>query len=178
MGTSLGRIVTFQFLPEASGGYSVKFAGATSLGDFVVAITAIDADSGAPASASPEVVGGLRTGHRVNGIVLASTSSGARLFKPPSAKGASKSWDHCLLYSAAVVRFEAHTYCLLGLYGDGSAKAFSLPGLKEIASTSISDTLDVKRLAEAIITPTGFIFGWTGPSEITVLNIWGTGQDL
>lgn len=77
-----------------------------------------------------------------------------------------------------MVRFEAHTHTLLGLFGDGCAKAFSIPGLKEIASANVSHTLDVRRFSEAIIAPTGFIFGWTGPSEIAVLNVWGTGQDL
>ena len=77
-----------------------------------------------------------------------------------------------------MVRFEGHTYCLVGLFGDGSAKAFSIPGLKEIASARVDNILDVRRFSEAIITPTGFIFGWTGPSEMAVLNVWGTGVDL
>ena len=38
--------------------------------------------------------------------------------------------------------------------------------------------MDVQRFSEAIITPTGFVLGWTGPSEIAMVNIWGTGQDL
>ena len=109
---------------------------------------------------------------------MAVTQSGARIFKPPATKGASKSWDEFLCYHAAVIRFEAHTYALLGLFGDGSAKVYSIPGLNEIASTNVSHILDVRRLSEALIAPTGFIFGWTGPSEIAVLNVWGSGQDL
>lgn len=77
-----------------------------------------------------------------------------------------------------MVRFEAHTYCLVGLFGNGSAKAYSIPGLKEIASTRVDNILDIRRFQEVIIAPTGFIFGWTGPSETAVLNVWGTGQDL
>ena len=38
--------------------------------------------------------------------------------------------------------------------------------------------LDVKRFSEALITATGDVFGWSGPSEIAALNVWGTGQQL
>ena len=144
----------------------------------IISISPINADTGEPAEATPELVAGLRTGSRVNGVLLAVTRTGTRVFKPAAAKGAHKSWDDFLCHSAAVVRFEAHTYALLGLFGDGCAKVFSIPGLKEIASTSVSNILDVRRFPEAIITPTGFILGWTGPSEIAGLNVWGTGQDL
>lgn len=170
--------MTFKLLPEAHGGYAVKLAGTSSLEERVVAISPINADTGEPADATPALVGGLRSGTRVNGVVLAVTETGARIFKPAMSKGAHKAWDQCICYSAAVVRFEAHTYCLVGLFGDGSAKAYSIPGLKEIASARVDNILDVRRFSEAIVAPTGFIFGWTGPSEIAVLNVWGTGQDL
>lgn len=111
-------------------------------------------------------------------MLVVVTLSGARIFKPASAKGAHKSWDDVLCDQASVVQFEAHTYALLGLFGNGCAKMFSIPGLKEIASVDVSRYLDVRRLSEAIITPTGFIFGWIGPSELAMLNIWGAGQDL
>jgi len=165
-------------LPETSGGYAIKFAGSCSLDDTIISISPIQADSGEPADATPEIVGSLRNGARVNGVLVVATQSGARIFKPVAAKGAHKSWDTVLCHTAAVIRFEAHTYALLGLFGNGSAKAFSLPGLKEIASIDVSHILDIRRLPEATITPTGFVFGWTGPSEIAVLNVWGTGQDL
>ncbi len=178
VGTNLGRLVTFKLLPEATGGYAVKLAGTYSVEDKILSISPIDADTGEPAEATPELVANLRTGKIVNGVLLAVTRTGARILKPAAAKGAHKSWGEFLCYRATVVRFEAHTYALLGLFGDGCAKAFSIPGLKEIASTNVSHTLDVRRFSEAIITPTGFIFGWTGPSEIAVLNVWGSGQDL
>ena len=177
-GTNTGRIYTFKLLPDASGGYSVKYAGVSSIDDTVVAISPINAETGAPAGASPELVAGLRSGQKVNGVLFVATNAGARIFKPPSAKGAHKTWDNCLLDSAAIVRFQAHTFCMVGLFGDGAVKAFSLPGLKEIAAVLVSDLLDVRRFPEAIITPTGFIYGWTGPSEMIVLNVWGTGQDM
>lgn len=178
MGTNLGRLVTFKLLPEAHGGYAVKLTGHVHLEGKLISILPINSDTGEPAKTTPELVAGLRTGSQVNGVLVAVTQTGARIFKPAAAKGATKLWDGFLCYNAAVVRFEAHTYALLGLFGDGCAKAFSIPGLKEITSINVSHILDVRRLSEALITPTGFIFGWTGPSEIVALNVWGTGQDL
>lgn len=178
VGTNLGRLVTFKLLPEATGGYAVKFVGAYTLDDNIISISPINTDSGDLAAATQDIVASLRSGARINGVILAVTSTGARIFKPAMAKGANKSWDQFLCYQAAVVKFEAYTYALVGLFGDGCAKAFSVPGLKEIASANVSHALDVRRFSEAIITPTGSVFGWTGPSEIAVLNVWGTGQDL
>lgn len=66
----------------------------------------------------------------------------------------------------------------MGLFGDGCARAYSLPALKEIGQAKISHVLDIKRFGDAVITPTGDILGWTGPSEMAVLNVWGTGQTL
>ena len=171
-------MITFKVLPEAGGGYAIRFAGACSLEDKIISISPINAENGMPAEATPDLVASLRTGNRINGVILAVTQTGARIFRPAAAKGAQKSWDECWCYRAAVVRFEAHTYALVGLFGDGCTKAFSIPGLKEIASTDVSQTLDLRRFSEAIITPTGLVFGWTGPSEIAVLNVWGAGQDL
>ena len=138
----------------------------------------MNADSGELAGATQEIVGGLSNGLTVDGVLVVVTNASARVFKPPSAKGAHKSWDDFLCYSASICKFEAHTSALVGLFGDGTAKAFSLPGLKEIVSVDVSNTLDLRRIAEAMITPTGFIFGWKGPSEVAALNIWGTHQDL
>ena len=136
------------------------------------------ADTGAPAYASQSAVANLRNGFKVNGVLLVTTQMGARVFKPASAKGAQKTWDEFLCDSATVVRCEGRGYALVGLFGDGCARAYSIPGLKEIAHVKVSHELDIQRFSEAIITSTGDIFGWTGPSEIAVLNVWGTGQDL
>lgn len=177
MGTNVGRLVTYQILPQSTGGYIVKVAGSSSLDDRVVSISPINADSGAPADANQSVVAQLRTGAKVNGTLLVVTRSSARIFKPAAAKGAHKSWDSYICYCAATVRFGASGY-MVGLYGDGCAKAFSIPGLKEIVSRNVMNTLDVRRFSEAIITPDGEIIGWTGPSEIALLNVWGKGEDL
>lgn len=165
-------------MPQSHGGYAVKLAGTCSLDDRLVSLSPINADTGESAEATPKLVAGLRTGSRVNGVLVAVTHSGTRIFKPAAAKGASKTWDEFLCYRAAIVRFEAHTYALIGLFGDGTAKLYSIPGLKEIATANVANVLDVHRFSEALITPTGSIVGWTGPSEIAILNVWGSGQDL
>lgn len=178
VGTNAGRVLTFKLLPEASGGYKVSFGGLMHTDETVIALLPVDANNGESAGATQEKLGNLRSGGRINGVLLAVTQAGARIFKPAAAKGAHKAFDQCLCYSANVVRFEAHSHCLVGLFGDGTAKVYSIPGLKEIASTKVDHILDVRRFSECIITPTGFIFGWAGPSEMAVLNVWGTGQDL
>lgn len=38
--------------------------------------------------------------------------------------------------------------------------------------------LDKTRLPSTIVTQSGDIFGWTGPSELAMLNVWGAGQPL
>lgn len=67
---------------------------------------------------------------------------------------------------------------LLCLFGDGLARAFSIPSLREIASVKPSEILDVRRFGDAVIAPTGHILGFTGPSELALLSIWGTGEPL
>ena len=178
MGTNQGRFITFKVLPDATGRYVVKIAGSTAFDRRIISISPIDADTGTPASATQEVVASLRSGARVNGVVIVVTQAAARVFRPASAKGASKTWDEYICDSAAVVRYQAYGHALVGLFGDGCVKVFSIPALKEIASANVADVLDVRRFAEAIITPTGDICGWTGPSEITMLNVWGAGDDL
>jgi syntaxin-binding protein 5 len=105
------------------------------------------------------------------------TQSEARIFKPASAKGAHKTWDDVFCDSAAVSEFELHGVALVGLFGDGTARAFSIPALKEIGMAKL-DMLDKTRSTNSVVTPAGDILGWTGPSEIAMLNVWGTAQPL
>ena len=156
----------------------MSFVGASSLDDRLIHIHPINSHTGEPAYASQTAMAGLRTGTRTDGVLIAVTFSGVRVFQPPSSKGAHKSWDQYLCDSAAVARLENRGYCLVGLFGDGCARAYSIPALKEIGSAKVNDHLDIRRFADAIITPTGDIFGWTGPSEMLLLNVWGTGQKL
>lgn len=178
VGTNLGHVATFKLVPESSGRYAVSFAGVSSLDDKVIKISPMHAESGRPAYASQSAVAGLRNGSRINGVLLAVTVSGARLFRPAANKGAHKTWDQFLCDSAAVVRYEDLGYALLGLYGDGCARAYSIPALKEIGSVKVSDVLDVRRFSDAVITSTGDILGWKGPAEMALINIFGTGMRL
>ena len=105
------------------------------------------------------------------------TQSEVRIFKPASAKGASKSFDDSLCDSATVAEFELHGFALLCLFGDRTTRAYSLPGLKEIGRASLNG-LDATRTTSSVVTRTGDVFGWTGPSEIAVFPVWGTGRPL
>lgn len=66
---------------------------------------------------------------------------------------------------------------LVCVFGDGTARAYSIPGLKELGSAKLS-ALDTTRTTNSIITHAGDIFGWTGPSEIAMFDVWGIGQGL
>ncbi len=179
VGTAKGVVATFKILPSQSGRYSGQFAGLIHLSDDrVVNISPIDSQSGAPAYASGAVVGSLAQGRRVDGVIVATTSSSAHIFKPAHSKGASKSFDNALCDSARVAQYENRGFALVGLFGDGSVRVFSLPGLKDIGGQRINHVLDTKRFSDAIVTPTGDIFGWTGPSEVAILNVFGTGLTL
>ncbi|KAF1956724.1 hypothetical protein CC80DRAFT_472401 [Byssothecium circinans] len=178
VGTNLGHLATFKLLPESSGRYTVSFAGVSMLDDKIISICPIHTDSGRSAYASQAAVSGLRNGSKVNGVLLAVTASGARIFKPAAQKGASKTWDQFLCDSAAIVRYQDLGYALLGLYGDGFARGYSIPALKEIGAVKVSDHLDTQRFSEAVITSTGDILGWKGPAEMTLINIFGTNLKL
>lgn len=178
VGTNLGHLATFKMLPDAEGRYKCEFMGSVTLDDKVVRIAPISAESGAPALATQRAFAGLREGVKVNGVLVAVTQSGARVFKPATNKGAHKSWDEFLCDNAAVTRYEDQGYALVGLFGDGCARAYSLPALKEIGSANISHIMDVRRFADATITPSGDILGWVGPAEIALINVWGIGQNL
>ncbi|KAI9738215.1 MAG: hypothetical protein M1834_008713 [Cirrosporium novae-zelandiae] len=178
VGTNLGRVASFKLLPRQEGGYSAQFAGVMAFDDRVISISPINADTGAAAPANPELVSGLTSGLKIRGVVVAVTPNSAYIFKPASVKGAHKSFDDYLCDCAAVARFEDQGYALVGLFGDGCARAFSLPALKELGSAKINHILDIKRFSESIITGSGDIFGWVGPSEMAILNAWGTGRAL
>ena len=105
------------------------------------------------------------------------TQTEVRIFKPVAAKGAHKSWDDAFCDFATVTEFEDRGYALVGVFGDGTTRSYSLPGLKELGSTRL-DMLDKTRISSTIVTSQGDIFGWTGPSEIAMVGVWGTGQSV
>lgn len=177
-GTNLGRIGTFKIIPDPSGRYTVQFAGSTSLDGRVIHIAPIDANTGKHAYALPMTVANLRTGLKVDGAVLAVTHSEVRIFRPATGKGAHKSFDNYFCDSAAVSRYRDQGHAFVGLFGDGTARAYSIPALKEIASAKVDHVLDVRRFADSIIAPSGNILGWTGPSEMALITIWGAGESL
>ena len=180
VGTNQGHVATLRIVPDPGGRYTVQFAGSINIESPVVHIAPLNADNGNHAYAYPSVVSQLRSGFKVNGFLLAIAQSGARVFRPASNKGAHKSWDDALCDAAAVVRFEGANggHALVGLFGTGQARAFSIPGLKDIGSGQVSHILDPRRFSEAVLSPNGDILGWTGPSELALINVWGTGKPL
>ncbi|KAL2135156.1 hypothetical protein VTI74DRAFT_9587 [Chaetomium olivicolor] len=177
VGTNLGHVATFKILP-AGQTYSSQLAGVTKCGgDKVVAICPLNADNGQPAAATGLAVGGLREGRQVNGVLVVVTQTEIRVFKPATAKGASKSFDDQLCDAARVTEVPRHGVALVALFGDRTARAYSLPALKEIGRAALP-VLDPSRTISAVISRTGEVFGWTGPSEIAVLPVWGTGRGL
>jgi syntaxin-binding protein 5 len=99
------------------------------------------------------------------------TQTEIRLFKPATQKGASKSFDDILCDSASVTDYELRGHALVGVFGT-QTRAFSLPGLKEIGRAPLN-SLDPTRTPSSVVTKTGDIFGWTGPSELAILPVWG-----
>ncbi|KAK9777638.1 putative Lethal giant larvae (Lgl)-like C-terminal domain-containing protein [Seiridium cardinale] len=176
VGTNQGRVVTFTLLPSGNG-YTAKAAGVAHLNDKVISICPIVADTGKPAYATGHAVAGLREGKQVNGLLVVVTQKEARIFKPASAKGASKTFDDYLCDAAAVTEFDLHGMALVGVFGDRMTRAFSLPGLKEIGSAPLR-MMDGSRSTDTIVDEDGNLFCWTGPSEIAVLNVWGASQEI
>lgn len=99
------------------------------------------------------------------------------MFKPASSKGASRDFDDILCDSAAVAELELQGFAVVALFGDRTARAFSIPALKEIGKATLP-MIDSSRSTSAVVTQTGDIFAWTGPSELAVVHVWGTGKPL
>ncbi|KAG9236041.1 snare-dependent exocytosis protein-like protein [Amylocarpus encephaloides] len=177
VGTNQGKVATFKILPEANGGYTTQFAGVTSLDGRIISISPIVAGTGQPAAATGPSVAALRNGQQTNGTLVVVTQTEARIFRPATAKGAHKTWDDFFCESASVTEFEGHGFALVGVFGDKTTRAYSIPALKEITAAKL-EMFDKTRLSSSIVTSSGSIFGWTGPSEVALLNMWGTGQPL
>ena len=99
------------------------------------------------------------------------------MFRPANSKGASREFDNILCDAATVAELELQGFAVVGLFGDRSARAFSLPGLKDIGHAPLS-VVDPTRSTSAVVTQTGDIFAWTGPSEMAVIHVWGTDKPL
>ncbi|KAH8817010.1 snare-dependent exocytosis protein-like protein [Xylogone sp. PMI_703] len=177
VGTNMGKVATFKILPQSNGGYSAQLAGVASLSDRIISISPIVAETGKPAAATGAAVAGLRSGQQTHGTLVVATQTEARIFKPADKKGAHKSFDDVFCDAATVAEFELHGYALVCVFGDSSARAYSLPALKEIGLARLS-MLDKTRTSNTLVTPSGDLFVWTGPSELAMLTVWGTGQTL
>ena len=105
-----------RLLPDSAGGYTVQPEGTVSLDDRIISISTLNADTGT-ADASQSVFAQLRNGVTTNGVVLAVSNSGARIYKPAAAKGTFKPWDDYVCHAANVVQFGAHGRVLVGLCG-------------------------------------------------------------
>ena len=159
----------------------MTFAGASHFEGRIISLTPLNTDTGNPCYASQTLVGGLQRGERINGVLVAVTPSGAHLFRPSQAKGASRNFDGVLCDSASIthsINERPNSTALTGLFGDGKARSYSIPGLKEVGAASIPDIITPKRFADASISHTGDILAWTGPSEIALLNVFGAGLRL
>ncbi|KAG5929067.1 hypothetical protein E4U42_007292 [Claviceps africana] len=177
VGTNLGKVITFKLLPSTDGTYSAQVAGVVHFDGPVISLSPIEATTGRPALATGPVVASLREGKQVDGALVAVTQSEIRIFKPANAKGASREFDDILCDSAAVAELELQGFAVVAVFGDRTARAFSIPGLKEIGKAALP-MIDPSRSTSAIVTQTGDIFAWTGPSELAVIHVWGTGKPL
>ncbi|KAI5462312.1 lethal giant larvae like, C-terminal-domain-containing protein [Mariannaea sp. PMI_226] len=177
VGTNLGKVITLKLLPNNDGTYSVKVAGFVAFDSQVISLNPIDAGTGKSAIATGQNVAGLREGQQIDGVLVAVTQTGIRIFRPANSKGASKDYDDIVCESASVAELELQGFAVVGLFGDRTARAFSIPGLKDIGKANLP-MVDMNRRAASTVTPTGDIFAWSGPSELAVIHVWGTGKPL
>ncbi|PNP77520.1 hypothetical protein FNYG_09396 [Fusarium nygamai] len=175
VGTNLGKVITFKLLPGQDGTYSASLAGVVSFDGKIISLNPIEADTGKPAHATGPIVAGLREGRQVNGVLVAVTQTEIRIFKPANSKGASKEFDSILCDSACVAELELQGFAVVGVFGDRTARAFSIPGLRDIGKADLP-MIDVTRSTNSVVTQTGDVFAWTGPSELAVIHVWGTGK--
>jgi syntaxin-binding protein 5 len=173
VGTNTGSVVTLKILPGQGGRYSVSPAGSMAAVGKVKLIHPLNGFSTTPAHASPQAVASLRDGFKVDGFLLVVTENEARIFRPASAKGTHHAFSNVICLSAAVANYQGRGLALVGLFGDGTMKAYSIPGLREITTSRLEGMLDIKRFQDDIITTNGDIVGWTGPSEIATVSVWG-----
>lgn len=176
-GTDTGTIATFKILPDSSGRYTVAPAGSTSLDDRIVHLHPLNTVTGHPAYATPGAVASLRSGVQTPGVLVAISNTSIRIFRPTSARGVHRSFENTFCHAAGVTRCN-NDWAIVGLFGDGTAKSLTIPGLKEIGSVKVGDILDVKRFGEAVVTGMGDVVAWTGPSEVAVMNVWGRPEPM
>ncbi|KID98211.1 Lethal giant larvae (Lgl)-like protein, partial [Metarhizium majus ARSEF 297] len=175
VGTNLGKVITFKLLPAAGGAYTAQLAGVVVFDGPIVSLSPINAQTGKPALASAATVGSLREGKRVDGALVAVTQKEVRVFRPANSKGASRDFDDVVCHAASVAELELQGFAVVAFFDDQTARAYSIPGLKDLGQAQLSMIDPTK---PAFVAQTGDVFGWTGPSEMTVIHVWGTGKPL
>ncbi|TWU78220.1 hypothetical protein ED733_007990 [Metarhizium rileyi] len=175
VGTNLGKVITFKLLPAGAGAYTAQVAGVVVFDGPVVSLSPIDSQTGKPALATSSIVGSLREGKRVDGALVAVTQKEVRVFRPANAKGASRDFDDIVCRAASVAELELQGFAVVAFFDDQTARAYSIPALKDLGKAQLS-MMDASK--PAFVAQTGDIFGWTGPSEIAVVHVWGTGKPL
>ncbi|GAO18395.1 uncharacterized protein UV8b_05417 [Ustilaginoidea virens] len=177
VGTNLGKVMTFKLLPSGDGAYSAQLAGVVAFEGPIVSLSPIEINTGKPAVATGAIVASLREGKQIHGALVAVTQSEIRVFKPANSKGACREFDDVLCDAASVAELELQGFAVVAILGDRTARAYSLPALKEIGKANLP-MIDSSRITSAVVTPTGDVFAWTGPSELAVIHVWGTGKAL
>jgi hypothetical protein len=97
--------------------------------------------------------------------------------RPATSKGASRDFDDVLCDAANVAEFELQGFAVICVFGDRTVRAYSLPGLKEIGKADLP-MVDISRSTATVVTQTGDVFAWSGPSELALIHAWGTGKGL
>ncbi len=105
------------------------------------------------------------------------TQSEIRIFRPANSKGASREFDNILCDAAAVAELELQGFAIVGVFGDRTTRAFSIPALKDLGKADLP-MIVASRITSTVVTQTGDVFAWTGPSEMAVIHVWGTGKRL
>jgi hypothetical protein len=105
------------------------------------------------------------------------TEKEIRICRPAHAKGASKEFDGLICDSACVAELELQGYAIVAAFRDGSTRAYSIPSMRDLGSAKLP-MVDRTRSTSTIVTQTGDIFAWSGPAEMAVVHVWGTGKGL
>ena len=113
----------------------------------------------------------------VTNLCFIVTQTEVRVFKPASSKGAGREFDNIMCDAAAVAELDLQGWAVVGVFGDRTTRAFSIPGLRELGKADLR-MMDPTRSTNAVVTMTGDIFAWTGPSELAVVHVWGAGKPL
>jgi syntaxin-binding protein 5 len=174
VGTSLGKVHTFKILPSPTGGFTCVHVGTNTVSDTqIISLTPLNSDSGRRTWATPQAVANLREGIKTPGVVVAVSISEAKIFKPPAARGAHKSWsDEAEATAAAVCELDNYGICLSVVNSLGMLCNYSLPGLK-----AIGEPINL-RLERAKVLESGHVLGYTAEHECALVYQWGRGEKL